>query len=223
MIMKKSKAIFIAVILLILTLSLNMLNSQDENAVPYGIDQAQLENTTTKLTTTWDYLSKEWKTMLLENPVVKGIDSFFQKISIVFLVLFGMSYSFSLVLLFIVILWFFFFIMFNRVFWGFSTFSKWVCRGISALLVVAMAHMTLLEKQANFFITLIFGQKNWWMKTIYGVGVLLIIVFLIALVSKVGNDFKKKKEKEKEEEDKRKVHLGGIAGEALKKAMENDR
>ncbi len=57
----------------------------------------------------WDYLGNEWKGIFLKNPGVAFLDRTLTKISIVFDIIFGVPYSFSLVFLAVVFLWIYFY------------------------------------------------------------------------------------------------------------------
>jgi hypothetical protein len=183
-----------------------------------GVNASQFEDTSTKLTTSWDYLSKEWKTILLGNSVVRGIDSFFQQISVVFLVLFAMDYSMSFLLLFVILIWIYALVFLYNGFKNFSLFSKGVSFIISLGLVIAMAHMKILEVPANGLVWLFFGEKEWWVKLIIGVVVLFFLVMAFLFLKKFGKQFKEKRQKKRDEMNRMKLEQGAKVGEELTKA-----
>lgn len=53
----------------------------------------------------WEYIGEQWKGFFLGNSITRGIDSFFRAINVVFVVLFGHSYSLSLMMLLVFMLW----------------------------------------------------------------------------------------------------------------------
>ena len=60
----------------------------------------------------WEYLSEQWKILLLKNNIIRGIDKFFNSINFVFVFLFGEDYDLPLALFFSIILWCFFLVIF---------------------------------------------------------------------------------------------------------------
>ncbi len=216
--MKKLSIIFI-LSLLILSLTFNVIKSQEKITSSSILNPENIEEETLKLNEKWEYLGEEWKSILLEEPIIKGIDSFFQKINTVFVVLFAEPYSLSLKLFLIIALWSIFFFIFHRIFKYYTSFSKPIPLGISLTLVVIMSHLKLFEKQVNFLMTLFFGDKPLWMKLILGIIIILVLVILFALIKKFGKQIAESRRKMKEEEERLKIETGAKAGEALTKAV----
>lgn len=223
---KKLGLLFLAI--LILPFLMGILNSQgtDIPGLPSGVNPPQIENTTNQVTNValnWQTIAQQWKTSLLQNPVVYKVNSFFQDISIVFRVLFGQNYSMSLTLLIIIILWIFFLISLNRIFKDFTSFSKGVSFIISLLLVVVMAQINLLGAMSTFIIKLIFGTNNpLWMQLLFAFIIAMIILFIMVLIKKFGKQSVKKRQEKKDEENRFKLESEVKAGEPLAKEFEKE-
>jgi hypothetical protein len=212
--MNKKVCVIFIFILLVLPLILNFVTSQGENSTIFGISS----DSGVKLTEKWEYLGKEWKNILMANSVIQSLDSLFQKINFVFLVLFGTPYSLSLALFLIVFLWLYFFFSFQNIL-KMTLFSKIVCLLISLGLTIILAQVGLFSKIVNFIIQLLFGEQTWWMKLIIGVGILIALVLVFAFVMKFGKQSAINKKKRKDEENRIKLETGAKAGEALSKAV----
>jgi len=221
--MKKEILIF-AISLLILPLMLNFILADDfDSAVSesLGVNYSQMEEASEKLTSTssWDYLSEEWKTILLGNSVIKGIDSFLQGVNVVFFVLFGIDYSLSLKFFLVVILWFYVLFRFNNLFKDVTLFSKGVSFVISAGLVIVMSHMGIIEAPVDGIMWLFFSQKTWWMKLIIAVVVIVVLVVIAVLLKKFGFHYKENKKKMEEEVNRMKLENAAKLGEQFGKAV----
>jgi len=192
----------------------NFVSSQPDTSTIFGISP----DSGVKLTEKWESWGKNWKDMLMENLVIKGADSFFQKISIVFSILFGVEYSLSLSLSFIIVLWLYTFFMLNNILSN-SLFSKWVSLAISFGVTIGAAQLGLFSKIVNFIIGIFFGEQPWWVKVIIGIGIFAILAILLVLIKNFGKQFAANRKKFKEEKDRLKLHTGGVAGDALSKAV----
>jgi hypothetical protein len=192
----------------------NFVSSQPDSSTIFGISP----DSGVKLTEKWESLGKNWKDMLMENSVVRGIDSFFQKIDPLFSILFGVEYSLSLSLLFTILLWMYTFFLFNGIL-GNSLFSKWVSLAISLGVTIGIAQLKLFQISTNFIIGIFFGEQPWWAKVIIGIGIFAILAILFVLVKNFGKQFAASRKKLKEEKDRLKLHTGGVAGDALSKAV----
>jgi len=146
-----------------------------------------------------DYLSEKWKTAFLKNKFISFVDSFFQKINFVFVVLFSENYSLSLTLFFIIILWLCFFFKLSEVLTDYSAFSSSVATVIGFGLVIIMAQLKFFRVIVESFGWLVFSQEAWWIRFIIFVIIIFVMVFLYKLSSQIGDSFKKNKEKTKEE------------------------
>lgn len=184
----------------------------------------KIDETTSKATQRWEYLKKEWKTVLLKNKIVSAIDSALTKINIVFKVLFNKDYELlSASFWIIILLWLFFFYIFGTIIKDFSTFSSGISFIISALLTIVCAQVNLLSMQANFLIWLAsaaFGNSQpWWASMLVWTGIFIVLVIVMTVVNKFGGQMKANREKTKLLEERLKIKTGAISGEALTKAM----
>ena len=139
------------------------------------------------------YLGVEFPKLLLKNPYIAAVDSFFQKISIVFRILFGMSYSLSLTLLFVIAFWFFF--SFN--FYGAIKATGLLNGGlnfISGMLVsVILAQTGFFKALVILCGTLIFAPKYSWMRFLVLVAIILAVIGVSYLDKKLAGYLKNKK------------------------------
>ena len=152
----------------------------------------------------WDYLAEEWKTIFLQNPIISSIDAFLTKISIIFRILFGVEYSLSLIVLFIIPFWIYFFDLFRGILSSLKIFG-----GKGSQILVSIG-FTIMLAQVGFFYFLvslifkiIFLPETWWIRWMlfflfmFGVGSFLGY-FKKILIKKL-TFWKKKKEEQKTE------------------------
>jgi hypothetical protein len=220
--MKKSRLFFCLIILLALPFMLNISSADEyDSAVSntLGINYTQVEETTTGLTSNWEYLSKEWGTILLKNSIVQAIDSFFHKINIVFFVLFAENYSLSLKLLLMVILWVFILFFVNKIFKYYSTFSKPVSFGIAFILDLMFSHIGAISFPVDNLLWLFFGQKTWWAKLIIAIVAIAILSIMNFLVVKYGKQWKENRRKMKDLLNSKKLDSQTKAGEQISDAL----
>lgn len=124
----------------------------------------------------WQSLADAFKQKLLSSQFVSPIDKFFQAISPVFQVLFGLPYSFSLKFLFITIIWIYLLFQFKKVL-NFTIFSKkGVCWLISIGLLILFAQTGILSAISGFLSGLVMAPKTPW------IGILIFIGIIVAMV-----------------------------------------
>jgi len=196
----------------------NFVSAEDIPGMPSELNPEQLEETVGSLSEKWEYLAREWKNILLGNSVVKAIDSFLQKINIVFVVLFAKDYSMSLALLLIIFFWVFLLFKFNRILRDFTAFPKSIAIVISLCLVIILAQFKLLEKLASFVILIVFGEKPWWLSLLIGLLILMGVVFAGVFISKFGAQIAENRRKRKEQIERIKLESGANVGESMTKA-----
>ncbi|MEK6820509.1 MAG: hypothetical protein AABX71_02240, partial [Nanoarchaeota archaeon] len=174
-----------------------------------GEAEKKIEEAKNKTETTWDYLSKEWKKMLLGNKFVSALDSFFTKISSIFLILFGEGYALSLTLFIIIILWIYFFLKFAEILRDFSAFSSGTSWLISLGIVAIMAQTKILRKIVEFFMWLILAKEAvWWRILMTGIIVFALILIYAAssYFSRIFKEQKEELEKEQEKTERKTLH-----------------
>ena len=164
------------------------------------------------------YLGKEWKSMILKEPVVKSIDSFFISINIVFLIIFAVDYSLSIQFLFIVILWFFFVSYINNIFKLVSIFSEKISLIISIAIIIMIGQSGVLKSIVNFFMLWLFGQKELWMKWVIGIGTFIVLTFAYLFLKQMAKINKENREQLKLDKDKMELHAGAEVGKTMSNA-----
>ena len=195
--------IFLCLLFFAQVVSADILDSIEEKVEGIGDTKENIEEGVEKIKETkWDYLGEKWKTIFLRNKVVSVVDGFFQKINIVFVVLFGENYSLSLTLLFIVILWFYSFFKLSEILTDYSTFSSSVATLIGLGFSIIMAQLKFFRVLVESFGWLVFSQEAWWLRLIIFIVIGFVMIFLYKLSSQVGDSFKKNREKTKEEMEK---------------------
>lgn len=222
--MKKTCLFVLLIGLLLLNIfSAAIVHAQDEPPLPGEVKAIQnFSETAGKLTDKEkrEYLFKELQDNLLKNKAVSVLDSFFTKISPVFIALFGEPYTLSGILLVIVILWFYFFFKFSEIFTNYSAFSKGVCWIIGLGVTIIMAQTKILRKIAEFLVWLIFYKEAAWWRFLIVVAIAGALVLLYVISSAIGksseNQKKKKLEKEAEAHMKNIVKLGEKMNESVK-------
>lgn len=195
--------LFLCLLFFAQVVSADILDSIEEKVEGIGDTKENIEEGVEKIKETkWDYLGEKWKTIFLRNKVVSVVDGFFQKINIVFVVLFGENYSLSLTLLFIVILWFYSFFKLSEILTDYSTFSSSVATLIGLGFSIIMAQLKFFRVLVESFGWLVFSQEAWWLRLIIFIVIGFVMIFLYKLSSQVGDSFKKNREKTKEEMEK---------------------
>jgi len=222
--MKKLHVCLIFCLLLVIPINLLIVNAQEPSPglppTSGDITPEKIEETQQRATSSWDYLSKEWKTILLKNRVIGFIDSILTKISFVFRILFGINYSLSLTLFIAIVIWIVFFIIFGSIIANFSSFSPWIARAIALILNVVLAQLGAFRKQAEFIIWLAFEDKSWWVSLIISIVIFAAIVLVIAMISRVGKAMKMRAHIEKVAMEETKLEGLVKAGEPISKALE---
>jgi hypothetical protein len=222
--LKRLSFLFIVVVISLSLLIFIQFISAQTAELPEGFGEGDLldVNKITILSNpqTWQNLSAIWKQKLLENPIVIEINYFFSSVDIVFLVLFGESYSFSLRMFFIAVLWLWFLLQLKRVL-GFSLFSQgkiaWL---ISAGLAIILAQFGLYGAIAGVFVKLISLPKQSWL----GILVFAGVVFLLVILGNINRIVEKMVEKNRKASSEQKAEanrgiLEGFVGQ-LKKGFE---
>ncbi|MFH1501206.1 MAG: hypothetical protein ABIE22_04650 [archaeon] len=183
------------VIFFILVLMIGLVAVQDAPGLPPELNQdpnAIIDQAKNKTQSEWEYLSQEWKTILLEHEGIAKLDSFFTDISFVFRILFGQPYTLSLTLLFVIILWFIVAIEVARWAKGGSLSSLGIIFGILA--AVLAAQLQILKGVITLLGTLIYSPEAKWARLVIGIVAILVIVFIIVLSEFLNQAMKKRKE-----------------------------
>jgi uncharacterized RDD family membrane protein YckC len=190
--MKRGFAVALIVLLFVLPLVLQIAVAAEIPGVPLGLSPEELTAKAEALSklkeqSYWQYLGVRFQESLMKNPVIALIDGFFTKISFVSLILFGMPYSLSLTLLFVIFLWFYFLMLFYSIFSTFSGFSEQTFLGIDAFICIILAQMQIFRKIVEGIGWLLFARKGW----VWSVSMTIIVILAFILIYKFsGNIWK---------------------------------
>jgi len=146
----------------------------------------------------WEYLSEKWKETLKKNKYFAAIDTFFTKINIVFVILFGQDYDFSLTLFVVFLMWIFFLGMFERIIGGFSTFGKGTSFVAALAMTVILAQLQVYQVMSVWVFKLIFFRSGFWRWILLGiflVGYVIVLIYTRKIVWVIGRKFIKNQEK----------------------------
>ena len=201
---KKRDCLYLVIISLIFMLFLIGVHAQipdseiiKNDSVIRGVEQ--LRNFTEE--NKWNYLSQEWKTLFLKSKTISSMDSFFRKINIIFVVLFGRAYDLSFELFFAITLWTMTFLMMPK----YLLFLKeeWMRRLGSLAIVVGLANAQLFNFVSAGLFKIVFFRYEWYWK-MFSILVLLVLLLAYKIFLKYfGQIIKKNQEKKKELETKK--------------------
>ncbi len=146
----------------------------------------------------WDFIGSQWKELLLKNKAVAGIDAFFTKINIVFVVLFAHDWDFSLGLLFVFLIWLFTLL-------SFVTYARlkfdngWTVFLVSLGATLVFAHARIFNYLSNGAVKVfLYKPSAGWRLLILAVEILALFAYL-KLNQFISKNLKKAKEKRKKE------------------------
>jgi len=198
--MKKIGVLFLVAILLVsFVAALDTEGLQEEME---GLrDAADPDNVKDKANEKWDYLQKEWTSILMKNKVVASIDSFLKQINIVFVVLFGEDYNLiSLTLWLVIASWLVLTFAVANVLIGQFNLGSALSLFIGVIVSIILAQVRILNFIITFVLNLAFAPELWYVRLIIWAGI-LIGFFLILYLSQALSVYLKKARK-KNEEDK---------------------
>jgi len=126
----------------------------------------------------WDFIGSQWKEFLLKNKAISGVNDFFTKIDIVFVVLFSLHWAISIEMLFVFMLWLFTGLsIYGYLFIFRNTYVRW---GASFLGAVALAHAKVYYLISTAMYKLIFfKQNNWWSLATFVICITLLILYFM--------------------------------------------
>jgi len=172
-----------------------------------------LENNITKLKEftekdKWDFIGSQWKEFLLKNKVIAGVDAFFTKINIVFVVLFAHDWTISLEMLFVFLLWIFTLLSlygYANCFLIKSSFQRFLI-ALGLTIVLAQARLFYFISQGLIKVVL-YKPSPWWKSLIFLCVIIGLIVYLFVnkAISKSLIKAREKRDKEIIEEKVKKV------------------
>jgi len=204
--MKRIDILLLVLLLLsIFVVSVNAIPTTEEleeDNVVQGVQEIQEFTEERK----WEYLSAEWKEILLKNKFISTIDGFFRKINFIFIFFFGENYDLSLTLFFVVIFWIFFFLSFGGIISTYSAFGKGIAYVIALALSVVVAQFGFLRKLSELVFKIIFYKEGvWgWISFVIFIFAMLFFFVLIQLLLKYARE-KRKAQKELKQKFDQKV------------------
>ena len=218
--MKKGWIILLSLVLLfsiIFLIKLNVVKAQDEMpGLPISTGQMeQIENLSNSLPNKWEYLQKEWKTILTKNKVMNAIDSFMNKKipSWTFRILFGNWWNIEYLptIIGVMLLWIFCFVGLANlgIGWRMPTknqeLSGFLSYVLAFLVTWGIANLHIFYNVVVWLGKLIFQVTNPWIRFAYFLLVIVGLVFFVSMADALGKASKKKNEQAKEEELEQKV------------------
>ncbi|MBM3206886.1 MAG: hypothetical protein FJZ43_04680 [Candidatus Staskawiczbacteria bacterium] len=142
-----------------------------------------LENNVTKIKEftekdKWEFIGLQWKEFLLKNKMIAGIDAFFTKINIVFVVLFARDWSISLEMFFVFMLWVFTLI---SLYGYFSFFKSNLIRWLSCFAGVIILAQVRVFYYISFGLNkiLLYKSSLWWRSLTFIVCTGLIVLYFM--------------------------------------------
>ncbi|MDO8467506.1 MAG: hypothetical protein Q7S56_00985 [Nanoarchaeota archaeon] len=223
------KGFFILLLFLSAIFLLSFANADTASSLNYQINSANnqinnVEGQVNNLTSQnywnqkWDYLGQEWQKILLQNSVIAAADGFFKKINIVFVVLFGIPYEMSLVLLAVFFLWL---LLWN---WSYKIIKSSGIIGVgiwpylvSLLFVIALSQIGFIRGIVLFTGNFVFSQDSAWARTLLIIGIVFVLFLFNYIDGFASKYFRAKKENdEKRLEELNRTILGRFMGKFMK-------
>ena len=166
-----------------------------------------------------DFLAESWKKLVLKNKFISGTNWFFEKIDIVFVLLFAKHWEFSITMLFVFMLWLFTLLSIRE----YNLFSD--NEGLSWLIglggAILIAHMKLFNLVANALFGIFAYKNNLPWKISSFVLIFVLFVVYLKLNKFVGKILKKRREKNKEKKKEHKEKVRDTYDKNLKDAAES--
>ncbi len=148
-----------------------------------------------------DYLSERWKQSFLKNKFVAGIDNFFRDINLLFVILFGSNYDFSLTLIFLILLWIFFLFIFSNILSSYTAFSAGISFFIALAINVILAQLKFFSLISIFLINIVFSREGVW-RVIGFIVLIFSIIFFFVLIMLILKKMQGKRKAQRELEQK---------------------
>ena len=145
------------------------------------------------------YLEMEFKKIILQNPIVKSIDSWCTANTLLFRIIFGSNYSLTLTFLFIVVLWFVFFLKLPDIIKEGFNVNIIVSFLLAIPLTIIIANLQIFWLISNIFVKIILLNENTWIRSLLFLFVIIIIIFIYYLEDSTSKYLREQKKKKKEE------------------------
>ena len=172
-------------------------NINPDTGLPIELEKIQEigKNLTSKEISS-NYLKQEWNKILLDNKYISSMDSFFTKISIIFRILFGIPYSLTLTLFFVIILWFAIFLSLPGIIENSTSLSSGVSWLISLGITIILAQIQVLNRIIVFLIKFISYPENSWLRLLVGI-LIFVGIIIFYYIEKYLSKYLEKKKKQK--------------------------
>ncbi len=203
--------ILIGFIILLLANAFIVKGEVDTSAI--GDDAEKILDTTTKLKeftekNKWEFLGEQWKEFLLKNAFIAGVDSFFKKIDIAFVIILAESYDLSIKFFIIFLMWLFVLLISFFLIKDFLFFKKGTGFLISLGIVVVFGHIGVYSIFSDLILNLLFYKEGIWRWISWFIFIIMyifIILYIKTIVRGMGEGHKKKLEQNKQESLEEKV------------------
>jgi hypothetical protein len=156
-----------------------------------------------------DYLKTELKKALLNNPFIKSMNDYFERNTLFFRIVFGMDYSLSLTLFFVIIIWFVTFLKLPDLIKGkkkilgreieINEILAWI---FSLIITMLLAFLQVFYLISRLFIQIMFFNENSFIRIVIFILLILVIVIYYKFLSNFSRDKKLQEKKNAEEETK---------------------
>lgn len=199
---KRGILFFCALILILSFVSAqNLEQTQKEiedsaNELQEGIDKLRNITDPQQVDIRW----QKWKEFILRNKAVSGINEFFIKINVVFVILFGMDWSFSIAMAVAFLFWVFTFI---SIFVYMKNFQGGALGLLYSLIfIVLLAQINLFEYIGKWADKLIFYKASLLWRTLFLLFIIGVCIGWFSVNRLIAKEIEKKKKKQIEEMDK---------------------
>jgi hypothetical protein len=122
----------------------------------------------------WEFLGSRWKETLLRNPAISFFDSLFTQLSFVFLVIFGVPYSLSLMLLAVMTLWVLVFIFAADLIKGWGVIGEGVWPYVGGIVVAIALALAKVYENLIILVTRLVLSPEYWLTRVF----MFMVVFL---------------------------------------------
>lgn len=206
--MKKRSSIFILVVLLLAFLQgvIAVTDPADTSGVladQFGINKDKIPTSAEEIKQL--YLKTQWTEFILKNKYLGPVHLFFEKNSWAFSILFAHPYEFSLNLFCIIVIWFLLLTQIAKMVEASGIVKGGAAFSIGFLITIALAQVRVISLFVNFLLWILFKQENWWIRMIFivfFVGVILIEDRFARMFAKA---LKEQQERKRNQESDQKV------------------
>ncbi len=208
--MKKSLLLYIILsacifltILFILPSVQAQIQDQDGDGIPDQLTEENIKNQTNNTLAQFQYLSQEWKKILLEKPIIAATDSFLRKIDLLFLVFFGQSYDLTFAFFLLFVLWLIVFLKAEETleYIGLPKLYSYL-GGLGTAMI--LAQIGLLRIIITGLVYILYSSDSTFRKVIFFVVIFLVLVLIYVTWSVINKKMKERKKKKLEEKAERK-------------------